>query len=109
MKVRLLPPQKGAGYVAVTRDCGAVYNIFVEGRHMKAITFSDFWRNASRILDLVEKGERICILRHRKVIAKIVPPGSHESKPAWKRPGLRLVAAGASLSRAVLEERRSIL
>lgn len=74
---------------------------------MKTVTFSDFRRNASRILDLVEKGEGICILRHRKVIAKIVPPGSRESKPAWKRRGLRLVAAGVSLNRAVLEERRS--
>jgi antitoxin (DNA-binding transcriptional repressor) of toxin-antitoxin stability system len=76
---------------------------------VKTVTFSDFRRNASGILDLVEKGERICILRHRKVIAKIVPPELRESEPAWKRRGLRLVAAGASLSRAVLEERRSKL
>jgi antitoxin (DNA-binding transcriptional repressor) of toxin-antitoxin stability system len=74
---------------------------------MRTISFSDFRRNASGILDLVEKGEKICILRHRKVIARIVPPESRESKPAWKRHGLRLVAAGAFLSRAVLEERRS--
>jgi len=74
---------------------------------VKTISFSDFRRNASGILDMVEKGEKICILRHRKVIAKIVPVESRESKPAWKRRGLHLVVAGASLSSAVLEERRS--
>jgi prevent-host-death family protein len=74
---------------------------------VKRVTFSDFRRDASGILDLVEKGERICILRHGKVIAKIVPPALRQFEPAWKRRGLRLVAAGASLSRAVLEERRS--
>jgi antitoxin (DNA-binding transcriptional repressor) of toxin-antitoxin stability system len=86
-----------------------VYNILLGDQRVKTVTFSDFRRNASGILDLVEKGEGICILRHRKLIAKIVPPGSRESKPAWKRRGLRLVVAGASLSRAVLEERRSRL
>ena len=86
-----------------------MYNILLEGQHVKTVTFSDFRRNASRILGLVEKREVICILRHGKVIAKIVPPALREAKPAWKRRGLRLVAAGASLSRAVLEERRSKL
>ena len=74
---------------------------------MRTVTFSDFRRNASGILDLVERGERISVLRHRKVIAKIVPPAWRESKPAWKQRGLRLVAAGTSLSSAVLKERRS--
>ena len=74
---------------------------------MRTITFSEFRRNASQILDLVEKGEKVCILRHRKAIANIVPPESRDSKPAWKRPGLRFVVPGVSLSRAILEERRS--
>jgi prevent-host-death family protein len=76
---------------------------------MKTVTFTEFRKNASEVLDLVEKGETIRLLRHGKPIAKIVPAESHETKPAWRRPGLRLVAAGASLSRAVLEERRSSL
>jgi prevent-host-death family protein len=76
---------------------------------MKTVTFTEFRKNASEVLDLVEKGETIRLLRHGKPIAKIVPAESHETKPAWGRPGLRLVAAGASLSRAVLEERRSSL
>ena len=74
---------------------------------MKTVIFSRFRKNASGILDLVEKSESIRILRHGEAIAKILPAELHESKPAWKRRGLRLVAAGASLSRAVLEERRS--
>jgi prevent-host-death family protein len=74
---------------------------------VRTITFSEFRRNASGILDLVEKGEKICILRHGKVIANLVPPASRQPTPAWKRPGLELVVKGASLSRAVIEERRS--
>lgn len=74
---------------------------------MKTITFTEFRKNASGVLDLVEEGESIRVLRHGKAIARIVPAGSRDLKPAWKRPGLRLVVAGKSLSRAVLEERRS--
>lgn len=74
---------------------------------MKTVTFTEFRKNASDVLDLVEEGETVRILRHGKAIAKIVPAQSREAKPAWKRRGLRLIAKGASLSRAVLEERRS--
>jgi prevent-host-death family protein len=74
---------------------------------MRAVTFTEFRKNASGILDLVEKGETVRVLRHGKAIAKVVPAHIREAQPAWKRPGLRLVTAGASLSRAVLEDRRS--
>ena len=74
---------------------------------MKTVTCTEFRSNASGVLDLVEKGETIRVLRHGKAIARIVPVEPRDAKPAWKRPGLRLVTAGASLSRAVLEERRS--
>ena len=74
---------------------------------MKTVTFTEFRRNASEVLDLVEKGESIRVLRHGKAVAMIVPVEPREAKPAWKRPGLRLVTAGVSLSRAVREERRS--
>ena len=74
---------------------------------MKTVTFTEFRKNASEVLDLVEKGESIRVLRHGKAIARIVPAELREAKPAWKRPGLHRVTAGASLSRAVLEERRS--
>ena len=71
---------------------------------MKTLTFSEFRRNASQVLDLVEKGESIRVLRHGKAIAKIVPSEMRQAKPAWRRPGLRLVASGASLSRAVVSD-----
>jgi len=74
---------------------------------MKTVTFTEFRKNASEVMDLVEKGESVRVLRHGKAIARIVPAELREAKPAWKRPGLRLVTAGVSLSRAVLEERRS--
>jgi len=78
-----------------------------ETLQMKTFTFTEFRKNASHILDLVEKGERIRVLRHGRAIAKIVPADLREPQPAWKRPGPRLVTAGASLARAVLEDRRS--
>ncbi len=74
---------------------------------MNSVTFTKFRRNASRVLDSVERGESVRILRHGKAIARIVPDDSREDKPAWKRPGLRLVKTGTSLSEAVLAERRA--
>lgn len=74
---------------------------------MKTVTFTEFRKNASAVLDLVEGGESFRVLRHGKAIAKIVPAAVREPAPAWKGRGLRLVTAGASLARAVLEERRS--
>jgi antitoxin (DNA-binding transcriptional repressor) of toxin-antitoxin stability system len=74
---------------------------------MRTINFTEFRKNASSLLDLVEKGETLRVLRHGKAIAKIVPAELREPKPAWKKPGPRLVVAGSSLSKAVLEERRS--
>ena len=78
-----------------------------EAQTMKTVTFTEFRKNASGVLDLVERGESIRLLRHGKAIAMIVPADLREPQPAWKRPGLRLVTAGAALSKAILEERRS--
>lgn len=74
---------------------------------MKTVTFTEFRRNASEVLDLVEKGASIRLFRRGKGIAKNVAPDSVHARPAWKRPGLRLETAGVLLSRAVLQERRS--
>jgi antitoxin (DNA-binding transcriptional repressor) of toxin-antitoxin stability system len=74
---------------------------------VKTITFTEFRKHASRLLSDVEKGETFQVLRHGKPIAEISPPSTeHGAKPSWKRPGLRLTAKGASLSSAILEERR---
>ncbi len=74
---------------------------------MKTITFTEFRRRASGVLSDVEKGESFLVLRHGKPIAEISPAAEdRDHKPSWKRPGLRLTAKGASLSGAILEERR---
>ena len=74
---------------------------------MKTVSFAEFGRNASEILDPIEQGETVRVLRHGKATVKIVPADGPLAKTAWKHPGPRLVAAGASLSRTVREERRS--
>lgn len=73
---------------------------------MRSLSFTEFRKKASEILTLVEKGETIRVLRHGKPIAKIIPAEHGEETLSWKRPGLRLVKPGASLSKAILEERR---
>lgn len=74
---------------------------------MKAITFTEFRKHASGLFSDVEKGESFLVLRHGKPIAEISPPSATRGdSPSWKRPGLRLTAKGASLSSAILEERR---
>jgi prevent-host-death family protein len=74
---------------------------------MKMVSFTEFRKNASAVLDLVEKGIIIRITRHGKAIAKIVPAESRAIEPTWKRAGLRLATKGASISKAILDERRS--
>ena len=73
---------------------------------MKSLSFTEFRKRASEILTLVEKGETVRVVRHGKTVAKIIPAETEEKTLSWKRPGLRLVRAGASLSKAILEERR---
>ena len=40
---------------------------------MKSFLFTEFLKRASEILTLVEKGETVCVIRHGKTVAKIVP------------------------------------
>jgi antitoxin (DNA-binding transcriptional repressor) of toxin-antitoxin stability system len=73
---------------------------------MKSLTVTELRKNMSRVLDLIDKGETACVLRHGKAVAKIVPADlAGGPRPAWKRPVVPLVMSGASLSQAVLEER----
>ena len=81
--------------------CAMLYN-----RDMRNVSFSDFRKNASSILDLVEQGEEVEILRHGKVVARLIPAGTTNRAPAWKNPGLRLVTKAPSLTKAILEDRR---
>ena len=77
------------------------------GLQVKTVTFTEFRKHASELFSEVEGGEAILVLRHGKPIAEISPASTERNaKPSWKRPGLRLTAKGASLSSAILEERR---
>jgi prevent-host-death family protein len=72
---------------------------------MRTVTFTDFRKNASKLLDLVEKGEEVEIQRHGKTVARLIPPDQRR-EPAWKKPGLKLVTQAPSLSQAIIEDRR---
>jgi prevent-host-death family protein len=74
---------------------------------MKSVNFSEFRKNASALLDEVESGAVITIMRHGHPVAEVAPVRTSEASPSWKRPGLRLAVRGASLAKAVLEERRT--
>ena len=73
---------------------------------MKSLSFTEYRKRASEILTLVEKGETVRVIRHGKIVAKIVPAETKEKIPPWKQPGSRLVRPSESLSKAILEERR---
>ena len=73
---------------------------------MRTVTFTEFRKEASRLISDVENGERLLVLRHGKPVAEVGPPVTRPDRsPSWKRPGLRLAAKGADLSAAILEER----
>ena len=69
---------------------------------MKTVNFTEFRNHASELLDDVEHGESLIVMRHGHAIAEVtpcVPP-----IPAWKRPAVRL-SGKKSLSVAIIEER----
>ena len=73
---------------------------------MTTVTFTEFRRRASGLLTEVENGDAIVIVRHGKPVAELRPLEPDTSpEPSWRRPGLRLTASGAGLSKAILEER----
>ena len=73
---------------------------------MKTVTFTEFRRHASTLLDDVENGEIIRILRHGHPVAEVTPlPNDSSGTPSWQRPGLKLVSKGLALSKVILTER----
>jgi len=88
----------------------AVYELYMSVhkctiQYMKTVSFTDFRKNASMFIDLVEQGEQVEIRRHGKVVARLVPPGARAQK-SWQKSGLKLVTKAPSLSRAIIEDRR---
>ena len=73
---------------------------------MKVVTFTEFRQNAATYFDVVEKGETVRVLRHGKPIAEVVPAPVEEEMVSWKKPGLKLLVKGVSLSREILRERK---
>ena len=76
---------------------------------MRILPLSEFRASASAMIDLVEQGEAVRILRHGKPVADLVPvrqdiPGS---VPVWKRRDFSPLAlpSDKSLADAVIEER----
>ena len=81
---------------------------------MHTLPLSEFRANASAMLDLVEKGETVRIMRHGKPVADLVPVrvgGQSAVKvPSWKRPiePLHIVRPdGKTCAQLIIEERES--
>lgn len=77
---------------------------------MQTMALSEFRANASAMLDLVEKGETVRILRHGKPVADLVPVQQQAAQrpPSWKRPiqPLRYERPdGKTLAQLIIEER----
>ncbi len=70
---------------------------------MLTTTFTEFRQHAKTYFDQVEEGQSVAILRHGKVIAKLIP--AEDKKLSWKRPGPKLAVKGFSLSKEILAER----
>ena len=76
---------------------------------MQILPLSEFRANASAMLDLVEKGETVRILRHGKPVADLVPVQDEaKAVPHWKQPitPRKVVRAdGKSIAQLIIEER----
>lgn len=74
---------------------------------MRTLPLSEFRANASSMLDLVQQGQTVRILRHGKPVADLVPIRDTEwtHLPSWKQAFTPVrLPPGASLSQAVLDE-----
>jgi prevent-host-death family protein len=73
---------------------------------MTTITLTEFRSHASDMLNRVERGESLLVLRHGKPIAEVLPVSKPErAGPSWKMPALRLAVKGAGLAAAIQAER----
>ena len=78
---------------------------------MNTIPLSEFRANASAMIDRVERGETVLILRHGKPVAELRPvrPDVAVEIPSYKRPfePLLQLPLGCSAVKALLDERDS--
>jgi prevent-host-death family protein len=85
--------------------------VFVQIAAMHTLPLSEFRANVSAVLDLVEQGQTVRILRHGKPVAELVPvvaePAATAKLPSYKQafePVIKL-PEGYSAVKALLEER----
>ena len=74
------------------------------------VPLSEFRAHAAAMIDLVEKGETVRILRHGKPVAELVPvqPQAEQKVPRWKLPiePLKMIRSdGKSGAQLIIEER----
>jgi len=79
---------------------------------MQNIPLSEFRANASALIDLVERGESVRILRHGKPVAELVPVTRDATArvPSWKRviEPLHIVRPdGKTGAQLIIEEREA--
>ena len=81
---------------------------------MHILPLSEFRANASAMLDLVEKGETVRIMRHGKPVADLIPVRPDDQAlvkvPSWKRSiePLHIVRPdGKTGAQLIIEERES--
>ena len=78
---------------------------------MHTIPLSEFRANASAMIDMVERGETVLILRHGKPVAELVPVKADklDELPSYKQPfePLLQLPPGYSAVKALLDERDS--
>jgi len=75
-----------------------------------SVPLSEFRAHTSAMIDLVEKGQTVRILRHGKPVAELVPvqPQADQKVPRWKMPIEPLNIKwpeGMSGARMIIEER----
>jgi len=73
---------------------------------MITAAFAEFRKHTADFLNKVENGDTVIITRHGRPVAEIAAPTAAPGNQSWKRPALRLKIKGASLSNAVLGERK---
>lgn len=99
-----------AGFLRILWGQGASHKMYKipDLYKMHEIALSEFRANTAAMLDLVEQGETVRILRHGKPVADLVPVQAEAPvrQPSWKQPFEPVqLPAGALLSEAVLSER----
>lgn len=81
---------------------------------MHTLPLSEFRANVSAMLDLVEQGQTVRILRHGKPVAELVPVVERAADPAhvpsWKRPITPVTCQhpdGKTAAQLIIEEREA--